>query len=109
MLRIEIFEDNNKELRWRAIERNGRVIATSAEGYVSLQGVERAVINIVDEMRGEVTQVRRANNDAIKRRAHGEESDETFATDHTFPSVNIAIGQSGPGERISHADDKARS
>jgi len=109
MLRIEIYEDANNELRWRAIEQNGRVIAVSGEGYVSLQGVERAVINIVDEMRGEVKQVRRANNDALKRRAHGVESDETFATDHTFPAVNVAIGRAGRGERIEQAEDRSRS
>lgn len=54
MLKIEVFEDSNGEYRWRGIERNGRIIVSSAEGYVTAGGVIEAIRNVVGEFRGEV-------------------------------------------------------
>ena len=38
----EFYEDKAGEWRWRLIANNGRIIADSAEGYVSLSNAQRA-------------------------------------------------------------------
>lgn len=40
---IEIYRDARGEWRWRAVARNGRIIADGGEGYASRTGTRRAV------------------------------------------------------------------
>lgn len=35
---VELFKDTKKEWRWRAIASNGKIIATSGEGYKRIRG-----------------------------------------------------------------------
>ncbi|MFB6133576.1 MAG: HVO_2922 family protein [Halanaeroarchaeum sp.] len=40
---FEVFQDSADEWRWRLVASNGNIIADSAEGYQSKQGVERGI------------------------------------------------------------------
>lgn len=39
---IEVYEDRRGEWRWRAVARNGKIIADGAEGYASKGNAKRA-------------------------------------------------------------------
>ena len=54
-MRIEIYEDSAHRWRWRAIEANGRIIADSAEGYISKSHAERAADNVMSFFRSDVS------------------------------------------------------
>jgi uncharacterized protein YegP (UPF0339 family) len=41
--KIKIYRDANEEYRWRLVGSNGRIIADSAEGYVTKYNCEQAV------------------------------------------------------------------
>lgn len=92
-LRIELYEDSNHEFRWRGVEANGRIIVVSGEGYISMDGAERAVNNVVGEFRGEIRQIRR------HELSHGNAyaNAEGFATDHTFPAVDTLNSEESAG------------
>lgn len=50
-----IYQDDAGEWRWRCLARNGRIVADSAEGYVSAYNALRAAGHLVDAIRfGEV-------------------------------------------------------
>lgn len=42
-LRWEVYEDEAGEHRWRAIARNGKIVADGAEGYASKRNASRAL------------------------------------------------------------------
>ncbi|MBT9391778.1 YegP family protein [Hymenobacter sp. NST-14] len=44
----EYYEDNDQQWRWRFQAGNNKVIADSAEGYVSEYNVKRAIANVKD-------------------------------------------------------------
>jgi uncharacterized protein YegP (UPF0339 family) len=44
---ILIYRDRAGEYRWRAVARNGKIIADSAEGYVSRANVKRAATHFI--------------------------------------------------------------
>lgn len=85
-LRIELFEDSNHEFRWRGVEANGRIIVASGEGYISMDGAERAVNNVVGEFRGEIRQIRRQD---LSHDTHAYAKGDGFVTDVTFPAVDL--------------------
>lgn len=41
-MKIEIYEDTAGEYRWRAVSRNGSIVADSSEGYFSKSNARRA-------------------------------------------------------------------
>jgi len=41
-MKIEIYQDKQLEYRWRAVSRNGQIVADSAEGYFSKSNARRA-------------------------------------------------------------------
>lgn len=41
---VEIYRDRVGEWRWRAVARNGKIIADGAEGYASKANAKRAVV-----------------------------------------------------------------
>ena len=41
MAKAEIYRDGDGDWRWRLIARNGRIVATSGEGYVNLSHAKR--------------------------------------------------------------------
>jgi uncharacterized protein YegP (UPF0339 family) len=43
---FEVYRDGADEWRWRLRAPNGNVVATSGEGYVSKQGVERGIRSV---------------------------------------------------------------
>lgn len=43
---FEVYRDGAGEWRWRLVAPNGNVVATSGEGYVSKQGVERGIRSV---------------------------------------------------------------
>jgi uncharacterized protein YegP (UPF0339 family) len=45
---IQVFRDGSGEYRWRAVARNGRIIADGAEGYKSRSNATRAALRIVN-------------------------------------------------------------
>ena len=49
-MNIELYEDRAGEWRWRAVARNGKVIADSAEGYKSRSSVKRAAATVAKDI-----------------------------------------------------------
>lgn len=47
MTKIEMYQDHGEGWRWRLRASNGRIVADSAEGYVTKPGVRRAIANFV--------------------------------------------------------------
>lgn len=43
---FEVFQDSANEWRWRLVASNGNIIADSAEGYRSKQGVTRGIESV---------------------------------------------------------------
>jgi uncharacterized protein YegP (UPF0339 family) len=54
MLRIEIYQDASGGWRWRGVDGNYRIICDGAEGYVTRDGVEKGLDNVMNEFRGDV-------------------------------------------------------
>lgn len=48
MMKVQIYEDREKQWRWRAVAANGRIIADSAEGYDSEANVRRALNTVAE-------------------------------------------------------------
>lgn len=46
--KFETYEATDGEYRWRLVDTNHRIIADSAEGYVTEQGVHRAIDNVIE-------------------------------------------------------------
>lgn len=46
VVRIEVYRDKKKEWRWRAVHRNGKIIAASSEGYKRKAGVYKNLSNL---------------------------------------------------------------
>lgn len=44
--RVDVYEDEQGEWRWRLVDGNGRIVADSAEGYDSASNAERALDNV---------------------------------------------------------------
>jgi uncharacterized protein YegP (UPF0339 family) len=42
---VQVYEDHQKQFLWRLVEDNGRIVADSAEGYVSKSNARRAAEN----------------------------------------------------------------
>lgn len=40
---FEVYQDRASEWRWRLVASNGNIVADSAEGYASKQGVKRGI------------------------------------------------------------------
>jgi uncharacterized protein YegP (UPF0339 family) len=53
-MKIEVYEDVGGECRWRAIARNGRIVADGAEGYSRRSKARRAVTKFLDACQGTV-------------------------------------------------------
>lgn len=47
---FEVYKDAAGEYRWRAKANNHQIIATSGEGYVSLQGAQESVKRFVTQV-----------------------------------------------------------
>lgn len=56
MINIQIYRDRAGEYRWRMVDGNHRIVADGAEGYISPQGVERAVMNVLTDTK-QITRV----------------------------------------------------
>ena len=57
--KFDIYRDQHHDWRWRLVAANGRIIADSAEGYVSKAGARRAVdvmVNTIYDVEKEVPQ-----------------------------------------------------
>lgn len=52
-MRIEIYEDQASEWRWRLRATNGRILCDGSEGYSSKPGVRRSIANFVKYLREE--------------------------------------------------------
>ena len=50
-MKFVIFQGYDKQWYWRAVARNGRIIADGAEGYASKSNAKRAIWRVVDLMR----------------------------------------------------------
>lgn len=50
-MRWEVYEDQEGAWRWRAIARNGRVVADGAEGYASERNATRALASFREQVR----------------------------------------------------------
>ena len=50
-MKFKVYEDSEGEHRWRLVASNGRIMATSAEGYDSKSNAERAIKSIAKELR----------------------------------------------------------
>lgn len=44
--RVEVYEDDQGEWRWRLVDGNGRIVADGSEGYDSRSNAERAIDNV---------------------------------------------------------------
>ena len=52
MVKIEYFQGADDQWRWRLRSKNHRIIADGAEGYETLQSVQRAVMSFSDKLGG---------------------------------------------------------
>ena len=52
-MRFTIYQDKRGEHRWRALSRNGRIVADSGEGYSSKGNVTKALNKFVETIRME--------------------------------------------------------
>lgn len=50
-MQFRIYSDNAGEWRWRLVAANGRIVADSAEGYVSRRNALRACDRVQSELR----------------------------------------------------------
>ena len=50
-MKIEIYEDDAGEWRWRMVARNGKIVADSGEGYRRRLGALRAVLRLLEVVR----------------------------------------------------------
>lgn len=50
MAQFVVYQAADRAWRWRLVEDNHRIIADSAEGYISKSNVVRAIKNVVSEI-----------------------------------------------------------
>jgi uncharacterized protein YegP (UPF0339 family) len=67
-MKIEQYQDAAGAWRWRGVDGNNRIICDGSEGYLTAQGVERAIENVMTEFRADVAVIRR---DKRKKLADG--------------------------------------
>lgn len=53
-MKIQIYEDRIGEWRWRAVEANGRIVATGSEGYTTQRAARRGYDNVKAEFQAEI-------------------------------------------------------
>lgn len=70
---FEIYEDTRHYWRWRLLARNNKIIADSAESYVSEYNVTRAVISIVKKLRRATMRVRQKARVRVQSASKGNE------------------------------------
>ncbi|MFH1897056.1 MAG: DUF1508 domain-containing protein [Candidatus Desantisbacteria bacterium] len=46
MYKLQIYKDKKKELRWRLIARNGKIVCDSGEGYKKMTSLTRIVTKL---------------------------------------------------------------
>lgn len=51
-MKVEVFKDENGEWRWTLIQKNGRIMADSGEGYSRKAGAIKAWEKVRDALRG---------------------------------------------------------
>jgi len=54
MTQIQKYTDDKGEFRWRLVSKNGRIIADSAEGYKTRQGLTKAVTGFQKAVKGKL-------------------------------------------------------
>ena len=45
---VQIYKDKSKQYRWRAVHKNGRILADSGEAYTRARRCESAAIKFLD-------------------------------------------------------------
>jgi uncharacterized protein YegP (UPF0339 family) len=53
MTKFQVYTDRSGGLRWRLVDGNHRIIADSAEAYVTRQGVMKAIENVFGDLHKE--------------------------------------------------------
>lgn len=50
MVRFHMYVDQSGQFRWRLVDGNNRIVADGSEGYVSRQGCEKGIRNVVGDV-----------------------------------------------------------
>jgi len=49
MIRVEVYKDRKNEFRWRAIAKNGRILATGSEAYKRRADLVKALNTLMEQ------------------------------------------------------------